>query len=670
MKNIIRFFATEHLFGNLLTILFIVLGLYTISSIRRDIWPEVDFGITTIRGALGGASPEQVEKLIINPMESALRGVDGLKKVSSTSTESTGVIVLNLDKDARDKDKTNDDIRRSIDQVDDFPEEAIKPIVTEIDSTVYPVIEVTVGGNLPAMEIRKAADFMADELERLPLVARVSRMGYLKREYLIEADPEKLAARQVSLGSLITTIKLRNISLPGGTASDNTGLERLVKTEAEYENPNEIMKTVVFANDAGFGTRIGDVATVQESLEKPDRIYRTNGKDSINLIVMKKANADALTVVESIKDKVKELSTRMPDGIDLGYTNDFSIYLSKRLDALGSNLVVGLILVVIVLALFLPWQATIVVAAGIPVALFGALTAAYLLGYSLNLISLIGLIIVLGMLVDDAIVVTENIWRHMEMGKDIVRATVSGASEVFTPVIASILTTVSAFGPMLFMTGVFGAFIFEIPSMVILALIFSLLEAFLIMPSHFNSWVGPFISSKDVQKNSEKPHWFDRVIESYRNYVRWSLRFRYLMLALVVGFFLITAAVVVKTGRFVLFPPEGIEIFFVTAEAPTGVSLEKMSDLIKPIEAGIIEHIPESERKDFVTTIGLIQQDQNDPLTRRGSHFAQIRISLTPQAERVRTAQQIVEDIREKISKPEGINIINKSTRLISRSLS
>ena len=658
MKNIISFFAKEHLFGNLITLLILGFGIFSLTSIRRDIWPKVDLHITTIRTVLPGASPEQIEKLVINPLEASIKEVDGLDDVYSTSTESTGVIVLKLDPDSRDPEQTNDDLQRAVDRTDDLPEDATKPVVTIMESGIIPIIEVTISGDESPMVLRDTAKQVADELSLMSGVARVTKQGYRKKEFLIEADSNELAQRNVALSHLVSSIKARNVSLPGGSIIADTGAETLVRAEGQYTKSEELLETFLVANDSGFGSQLKNVATVKKTLAKPELLYHTNGKDSVNLVISKKEKYDALELVQQVKDKIVEYSQIFSDKIKFNTSNDFSVYLKTRIKALGSNLIIGLILVLLFLSLLLPWQVTMVVAVGIPIALLSTILVAYLAGLSLNLLSLMGLIIVLGMLVDDAIVVSENIWRHIENGDDVLKSVVDGASEVFGPVLASILTTVSAFGPMLFMTGLFGAFVFEIPLMVILALAFSLLEAFFIMPAHFVSWVGPFVSKIKLKKSNEPTRW-DRFLIFYRKWVTWSLKHRYIVLLINVFIFTGSVGLIVATGKFILFPSEGVEIFFVQVDAEEGLSLRKTEEIIKPIEEKILKSIPKNELLDVVTHVGIIQQDMMDPLTRRGSHVANIRVTLTAQSDRERTAEEIIEDLRPKIEKPELVKKIS-----------
>lgn len=666
MRSIIKFFAKEHLFGNLLTVLSVIIGIMALVFIRRDLFPVVDFKTTTINTILSGASPEQVEKLILNPIEDALREVDGIKNVFSTATESVGVTIVQLDPDARDSEKSNRDIRQAVDSIEDFPSDAQDPIVKELESSQTPVITVTVSGDLNEIELRDAAEFLYDEISELKGVAKVQKLGLRDREILVEADAEKLKERQISLMSVIRAIQSKNWSLPGGSMMNSQDNEVLIKTESQYSEPSEtknnetlaeIENTIVTSNDAGFNTQVKDIAQVKQTLKEPERLYRANGFDSIHLVVLKKQNADVLNLVKNLRVKVEKLKNEIQPGVELDFIRDFSIYLKNRIKALTSNLFLGLFLVILVLSLFLPWQVTLVVAVGIPVALLATIAALYAMGESINLISLVGLIIVLGMLVDDAIVVSENIWRHIEEGDDLEASVIRGAQEVFWPVFASIMTTISAFAPMMFMTGIFGEFVYQIPLAVILALVFSFFEVFLIMPSHFASWVGPFITSKlDIIKEKRKSSQtkFDRFIKKYQKIITWTLSYRYLMLALAGVLLGIAITLNILFGRFILFPGEGVDYMFVQLEAERGTSIEQMEELVVPIEEQV-EKIIGKDLNDYSTTIGIIQKDGNDPLTRRGTHYANVQLGLVPYSQRELTATDYSKVIKEKLILPKKI---------------
>jgi multidrug efflux pump subunit AcrB len=648
MRKIVEFFASEHLLGNLITLVILGVGLASLFSLQRDVFPKVDFEVTSVTLVMPGASPEQVEKLLVSPIEEALREVDGIKKIFSTSTEGTGVVIMQLDSDARDPEKTNDDIQQAIDTVKDLPEEAEDPIVNIVDTSTSPIIEVTVAGKLSGLELREVSKFVRDELLEVKGVARVVKNGFREREYFVEADPKKLAEKRISLSSLISAISNNNISLPAGSVKDTNGNEVLIKTDAELVDIEQILNTPINSNDEGFVTKVRDVATVKEKLEDPVYLYRANGKSSINLVVLKKENADVLKMVEKISEKVKELRERVPAGVELGLANDFSVYVKNRIKVLSSNLLIGLVLVVFFLTLLLPLQVSMVVAVGIPVAMFSTIICMAYLGISINLISLIGLIIVLGMVVDDAIVVCENVWRYYEMGYKPLQAVSAGTLEVIPPITASVLTTMIAFAPLASMPGIMGKFIFQIPIVVILALAFSLLEAIIVMPSHFASWVKVPSAKESISQKKKKAGWFDAVVDMYGKYVSWSMRQRYVVLAIMFWGLVASGFIINKYARFILFPPVGIQTFFIKMEAPKSFSLEATEAYVAQVEKEVLK-LPKEEVTDVISMIGISRQDANDPLTKRGSNYAQLQVILTPENDRDRIAAEIIEELKKNI---------------------
>ena len=646
MIHLIRFFSREHLISNIITFIILSLGVFSLFKIQRDIWPRVDFKTTLVNVFLPGASPQQIEKLVLNPVEEALKEVDGIKRVLGSAIQNRALLTIELDENARNPRDTNEDIQNAIDRISNLPEEAQKPIVTKMESGRYPVIELKLMNpqNTIDVHFRDTAKHIADDFSFVPLVSKVSTFGIEDKEYVVEADSEKLKLYHVSLNEIITTIANYSVSIPSGKYKTHGDKEVLIRTESQISSTEDIENLYIRSNVSGYGVQIKDVARVKFDLSEPEFLYRFNKRPTISLEIIKKLNADALKLVEKVKERVKVLNEKYAGVIEITSSNDFSNYLKNRLKSLSSNLFLGLFLVLIILSIFLPLPVTLTVTIGIPTVMLATIFVFDISGQSLNMISMIGLIIVTGMVVDDAIVVCENIWRNLEEGKPLALSAREGAIEVLTPVTASILTTVLFFAPMLTMSGVFGAFVYHIPSTVILALSFSWLEAFFLMPSHFESWVGPFITSyirktKDPQKKTHK------IKSLYLKFTHWSLRFRYIMLAGCICFIFGISAALALFGRFILFPPEGIESFFIKIEAPVETPLKEMIKHVKPIEQ-VALNIEKSELKDVYTEIGIIQQDPFDPQTRRGSNYAYVRVALTPQNTRNREAHEIIDSIR------------------------
>lgn len=667
MRRIIEFFVKQSLFGDLLTVFVIVVGIIATLLIRRDAFPNVTFDVITIATLYPGASPEEVEKLVTNPIEQDLKEVDGIKILTSTSIEGRSYIVAQLDPDQTTSGKAKDDIQNIVDRLTDMPESSEKPVVTLVESKLTPIIEVSLSGPIGNMELREASKKLRDEIETVRGVARVVPDGLRDLEIHVIANPAKLSQYRLSLEDLINALKKQNLNIPGGTlepsADDKKQIEIFVRTVGEFQSPEDVKKTVVKANDIGQSITVGQIAEVSYALKKATTLTRTDGINSIRLTVLKKEKADAINVVDDLKAHIEKVRGILPPNTEVTYVNDFSYYVKRRLSILSSNLVFGLILVLIVLSFLLPFRVALLVSVGIPFGFLGAMIYFQAMGFSINLISMLGLIIVSGMLVDDAIVVTDNAVRHMQNGLPAKEAAILGAIEVMPAVTASVMTTVVVFLPMLFMSGIFGKFMFQVPLGVIIPLLVSLFEAFFILPGH----IGKFINVHEVKAYTASTSkgikgflervgqaWESKLIPKYTGYLTLALKNKYKMAGVALLIFVSSLVLATKFMHFVLFPPDGVEIFFVRAQTPTGTQLEMTSQLMVPLEEHI-QTLPKEELERMVTRVGIHQQDGNDPTTKRGSEFGQIAVFLTPETKRNRTALEIIESLKKSFHKPEGI---------------
>jgi len=528
-----------------------------------------------------------------------------------------------------------------------------------------------VGGSARDLELRQIAKDIEKEIEKISSVAKVVPSALREKEIHVQAKPEMLARYRISLDEIITALKLQNLNVPGGVieASPESGSkEILVRTLGELKSPEDIRNTIIRANDFGKSIRIQDVANVEYSLERPSLLTRTNGIPSINLTVLKKERADAINLVRDLKIKVDELKKRYGTTVELNLVNDSSVYIVRRLSVLSGNLIVGLFLVLFILALVLPFRVAVLVSLGIPFAFLGTMIIFYTYGLSINLISMIGLIIVTGMLVDDAIIVVDNAYRFMAEGYSPKDAAILGTQQIWPAISASVGTTICVFIPMLLMSGIFGKFVRQIPLGVIIPLIISLLEAFFVLPAHIAAWIKPPNQIKQV--TAKKPNvvsrllnyttsvWEDRILPAYIRSLDRVIKRRYLSLGSVAAVFVLVIIFAVKKMDFVLFPPDGIEQFYIRVEAPVGTSLESTANLMKPIEAKVSE-IPKVELDNYVTLVGLQMQDPNDPNRKMGSHLGQITVFLSPEANRERLANEILEATRKSIGDVKGFEYIS-----------
>jgi len=492
MNRLIEYFTKQGVFVDILTVAVIGIGIVSFFQVKREVFPNVTFDTIVVSTIYPGAAAETVEKLITNPLEQDLKELDGIKKLFSTSIDGRSSIVVQLDPDQTTEKEAKDDIDEIINRFSQ-PDGAEEPEAMVIESKQMPIIQVSIAGNLSDIELREIAKDLQEKLRDVKGVARVVYRGERKLEVKVEVDPRKLSRARLSLDDVVRALKQQNYAIPAGSleaSQINKGqFERVVRTSGEFENIDDVKKTVVRANEYGEMIQVGALANVFYDLEKTTVINHTNGLPALNLTILKKETADAVELVDLVKERVEEFKPTLRKDAEIHYLNDFSYFVKRRLGVLSNNLLVGLSLVLLVLSLILPFRVAMMVSLGIPFSFLGAMIIFQMFDLSINLISMMGLIIVSGMLIDDAVVVTDNCVRNMENGMPPGEAAVKGTQEVWRSVTASVFTTIIAFLPMLFMTGIMGKFIWQIPLGVIVALGVSLFEAFFVLPHHIGRWI-------------------------------------------------------------------------------------------------------------------------------------------------------------------------------------
>ncbi|MCS7205595.1 MAG: efflux RND transporter permease subunit [Leptospiraceae bacterium] len=663
MQAIIEFFLRKSIFGNTLSLLLIGWGSYVAFTINREAFPPIDFDVVVITTVFPGASPEEVEKLITNPIEDQIKGIEGIKEIRSSSIENRSGINVIIDPDAKNPRKVIEDIRSAIDRVNTLPKDVEKPLIIEVSSRQIPVIEV----NLLADEnevsyktLREYAEILEADLKTIDSVANVSRRGWQDLEYVIKLDPKKIQENYISIEQILLSLQQRNINFPGGEVIVN-GMSQIVRTIGEFTSISDIENFIIRSNELGQGVRIKDISRVEEDFEKEPYIYRTNGKIAITLIVAKKEQGDIIDTVARVQEKVQNFKKLLPNNIQVEIQNDVSFYVKRRLNILINNALTGLFLVVVSLFFFLGWRTAIMVALGIPIALGTAFISFKFLGVTLNLISMVGMIIVIGILVDDAIVVSENFYRYLEQGKSSFEAAVKGTSEVIAPVFASVITTIVSFAPLMFMSGIFGKFVYYIPLVVILTLLASLFEAFFILPGHLYDINKFSKSTKEIKGESNRFYQFRKNI--YEPALKWVLKHKWISLGATVGFLIFSFVLQITVGKFKLFTG-AVEAFFIKMKADPSTPLEEM-DKFNQYISKVIESLPKEEIENYRTAAGISQQNPTDPFTKRGTNYAMALVYLTPEGKRKRSGEEIIRQIREETAwliNPkflEGMEIFN-----------
>jgi multidrug efflux pump subunit AcrB len=646
MKAAIRFFANQPTLAYVLTFLIVFLGVSALAVIQRDNFPSVDLLEMTVTTRYPGASPEDVELNVTNEIEEELKEVDGIDRYTSFSMENISIVHIWVDREMRDRNKVKTDIRDAVSRVSGLPVEVDEdPVVEELTTaTAIPVIEVGLTGEVPYTVLRNVARRAEKALQALPGVRSVTKYGYLDREIKVEIAQDALERYRISSHEIVNAIENRNIRATGGSFESYTS-EKNIVTLAEFTDPMEAAEVIVRVSEGGSTIRVKDLAVLRDDFEPAKVLSRMNGASAISFVVFKKESSDIIRTVDAIKQLVADSQDQLPEGISIEYSNDKSRLVTNRLNVVISNGLIGLALVMLMLTLFLDWHSAFWVAVSIPVVLLGTIFALPIFGAFLDTIAMGAMILVIGIIVDDGIIVAENIWRFREMGKAPLDAAVDGTYAVAKPVITTIITTALAFVPMFFMTGMLGDFIYVIPLVVVIALTVSLFDTLFIMPAHLISRAHAGISPATARKSE----WFERCREHFGTLLHSLLPRRYA----VVGIFIaLMAAAFMYAARFmdfVLFPTQSADEFYILVELPSGSSLDLTAEKIQEVEA-IVASLPDGELASFTTRIGthgFYNLGENE-------NWALVGVYLTAFAKRDRNGDEIVESLRARTDRLEG----------------
>ena len=636
MKSLFRFFVERALMVNLISVFLMAVGVYAIFDINREAFPNVNLDKIRIDIPYPGASPSEIERLVIIPIEQELKALDGIDTMNSIAFSGSGIINLDIDPDSGNRQQMANDVQMAVDQAvlpKDLPS---KPHVLEIDGSVFPVIQLAVSSDISELELKRLGDHIEDDLLGLKGIARVQIQGDRKAEIRITVDPDKLSLHRISIGEIASLLKEWNINSPGGQINTSVG-QKMVRIVGQFQNVNDVAGLVLRSNDRGDNIKISDVAKIEESLVVPTIYLDSGGEPALNMIIMKKTDADIIDVVDNVKDYIKTIPDLYGSDVNISTSQDFSRFARLRLGVLTNNGIVGLILVFISLIVFLRFSVAMTTTWSLPIVFLTGLFLLHLSGITLNLISMLGFIMVLGMLVDDAIIIGENIAYHMEQGETSNDAAVKGAYELFGPVTTTILTTIAAFLPLMYMSGMIGKFIIAIPVVVISLLFFSWLEAFLILPSHVSHLTNSKVKIKEKQ-------WLVNFEHGYAKFLGWVLHHRWTVVFLS-ALILIGSVVLAKEKmQFQLFPAVAVDQYLVRVTTKPGTSLDTLRTHLKEVDNDIRQHITPEYLESTILSSGQTQRDAGDPLTQRGSRFGQIRVLYSPAV--LRPGHDAVEDLR------------------------
>ena len=621
MRILINWFVDRPLVVNMIMLVVFSLGILTIADMRYEYNPKVDMGIVNITTVKAGAGPEEVELAITLPLEEELLEVEGIRKLYSNSMENLSVITINLDLDETDKQEVMRDIQQAVDRAAArLPNDLLeKPLVDELSTLVTPVMEIHVTGEVPESMLRDVARNIADGLREVDGIASVEKLGYRRPEVRMLLEPGKLARLGISHDEIIHAIRSRNLRDSGG-AIDSFVAEKKIVAVGQFRDPLDIENVVIRSGAPGNTVLLRDVATVVMDYEDWEVQSRIDGRLSIALQARKKVLSDEVHTAANVRAFVD--SVALPPGVELVMVADISRLTRNMLDVLSSNALLGLVSVLLLLCYFLQLRFALWVALGIPFAVCLAFLLLAAIDVTINAMSLTAIVLLMGILVDDAVVVSENTQRLRTAGMDARRASIQGALQVSRPVIFSALTTMLAFAPLLFLGGTNGAFMAPFPLAVIVLLGASLFESLFLLPGHL----------AHVPRRTRVPQrmTFKALHDFYHRSVMLWLRRRYLTLVLFLAIFVAVMALGVATISFSLFPDIDIDTVHVKVELPVGSRFEETLAVVAELEQELRGYVAPEDLLAITSQIGHHDTDFYGTTEGRNHAWALIAIQLEP----------------------------------------
>jgi multidrug efflux pump subunit AcrB len=644
--NLYRFFIERPLLVNLGMLACVLGGMLAMMLMRFETFPSVDLGIVSVTTLRPGSGAEDVELSITVPIEQELLKVDGVEKVVSNSMEGISVITVRMDSDQEDHSTIFADIQKAVDRAysnlpADLPQ---KPQVEEMSSTKIPVMEIHVTGRVSEETLRRVVRQLEDGLRAVEGVGGVEKVGYRKREVRIQLNPDKLQQLGISHGQIIQAVNKRNVRDAGGSL-DSFLAEKKVLTVGQFDTPKDVEEVIIHRAGMGNYVRLRDVAQVVLDYQDWQVQARTDGKMSIVLLPRKKVLADGMKTSKAVRAYIKAFQKSAPPGVKLIMVNDISRFTYDMLDTLSGNALMGLILVMFALLMFFGVRMAFWVTVGLPVALCITLILMPFLGLTVNIMTITGLVLMLGMLVDDAVVTGESIARTQEAGAAPQDASAQGATKVAGPVMISALSTVLAFAPVAFLGGLEGKFLWMLPAMALLTLAGSLIESQFMLPAHLAHGSNKALKSRV---------WFHRIQGTYDRIIQGLIRRRYLTIVGFMGVFVLIILWGSLAIRFNLYPEVDVDTFFLKVELPEGASFEYTAHKVSELEEMARQVIPPYDLLNITTQVGHHDTDIYGAREGRNPAWALISVFMKPQGERFTSSNDAIATLRKQVKALNG----------------
>ena len=627
-----------------LMLIILIVGIYSYIVLPRESTPDITIPVVLVVTPYEGVTSGDIENLITHPIERKLKGLKDVEEIRSVSAEGSSMITIEFVPDV-DIDNALQWVRDKVDQAKgDLPKDLEDdPSILEINLSEFPILMVAISGQTDETVLKKVGEEIEDRIEQISGVLDVVITGGREREILVEFDPDRLYAYRISLSEVVRAIQRENVNIPGGSIDIGQG-KYLLRIPGEFTDPAEIDNLVLTERD-GRIVYFKDVAKIVDSYEDRTSRARMNGKQSVSLAIKKRTGANIIEVADRVFALLKFAEAELPPGIELSVTMNQSKDIRNMVSELENNIITGLILVVVVLFMFLGFRNSFFVALAIPFSMLLSFAVLQLLGITLNMVVLFSLMLALGMLVDNAIVIVENIYRHMQEGKTSVEAAKTAASEVGWPVISSTLTTLCAFFPMTFWPGIMGEFMKYLPLTLIITLTASLFVALVINPT----LCGHFMSlSKKAELKERKP---TQIIHFYSQILQFALKRRLLV---VLSSFVLLAGIIVAYAIL----GHGVELFpdiepnraFIEIKAPEGTNLAASDELARHVESFVTR---EQDIRFMISEVGTSSSDQGGGSSVQ-SNLSRITLDFLEREDRQDDSRDVLDRLRTAVGPLAG----------------
>ena len=658
MNGMIDWFARNPVAANLLMAFIIVSGLIGMFNVRGETFPEIELDMVSIQVPYLGAAPEEVEEGVNIRIEESIQGIDGIEQIISTASEGSGTVMVEVALGA-DVRRVLDDIKTNVDAIETFPEQTEKPIITEVLAR-FRVVDIAVSGDTDEFTLKSIAERVRDDLAALPGISLVEFASARPYEISIEVSEDTLRRHGLTFDDVSNAVRRSSLDLPGGSVRSESG-EILLRTIGQAYRGAEFENLVLMARPDGTRLHLGDVATVVDGFAETDQFGRFDGKPTILVSVFRSGDQSDMEIARAVEGYMAQAEATMPDGITLTVWMNQAEILIDRLSLMLRNGAMGFALVFVMLALFLELRLAFWVSLGIPISFLGTLMLMPGLDITANVVTTFAFIMVLGIVVDDAIIVGENIHRHQQKNPNRLAAAISGAQEIATPVTFAVLTTVAAFSPLLFVPGMMGKMMIFVPLIVIPCLLFSLVECLQILPAHL-AHLKPRRRGLWRWFQSHFAEGLEKFIDRvYRPALAFGLRWRYLSLAVGVSTLIVTGGMVAAGWvAFQFFPSPEASVISASITMPLGTAPAVTSEAVQRVEDGaarLRQEVLEQTGVDVVTHVYAAVGEQPmggegpGPLQALGApsqaHLGQVMLELAPPDERPLRAEYLNNRWRE-----------------------